>query len=183
MQSFSIDKIEIVSQNPILDPKLQSAEPKELNVVKVEKYMLNELKGKLVLVVKAASVVATHLTSKLGEPVSLEKAIADPSSLKLDKQVEIPPQEKKVVEEVPTAHTTKQQKEVVPSPAKEQPKVVEEVKATIQDTESNEYTPIKCLTTFSQDWTIKARITSKQKRPTRNNGHILKIELLDNHGT
>lgn len=53
-------------------------------MVKVDKYLLNELNGKLVFVVKQMSVVATHLTAKLGDPASLEKVMADPSSYKLD---------------------------------------------------------------------------------------------------
>lgn len=44
--------------------------------------------------------------------------------------------------------------------------------------------PIKALNTFSRDWKIQARITSKsEKRQTRNGGSLLKVELLDMYGT
>jgi len=46
------------------------------------------------------------------------------------------------------------------------------------------YMPIKALTSFSQDWKIKARIASKaDKRQTRGGGSLLKIELVDIYGS
>lgn len=44
--------------------------------------------------------------------------------------------------------------------------------------------PIKALNTFSRDWKIQARVSSKaEKRQTRNGGSLLKIELVDMYGT
>lgn len=43
--------------------------------------------------------------------------------------------------------------------------------------------PIKALNTFMRDWVIKARVASKNMRETRNNGHLLKLELIDEYGT
>jgi len=44
--------------------------------------------------------------------------------------------------------------------------------------------PIKALNTFSRDWKIQARIASKsEKRPTKNGGALMKIELVDMYGT
>lgn len=46
------------------------------------------------------------------------------------------------------------------------------------------YMPIKALNTFSRDWKIQARVSSKaEKRQTRNGGSLLKIELVDMYGT
>lgn len=42
------------------------------------------------------------------------------------------------------------------------------------------YMPIKALSTFTRDWKIQARISSKaEKRETKNGGSILKMELVD----
>ena len=44
--------------------------------------------------------------------------------------------------------------------------------------------PIKALNTFARDWIIKARISNKGDiKTTRNGGHLLKIELVDQYGT
>jgi replication factor A1 len=46
------------------------------------------------------------------------------------------------------------------------------------------YMPIKALNTFSRDWKIQARISSKgEKRFTKSGGSIFKIELIDMYGT
>ena len=46
------------------------------------------------------------------------------------------------------------------------------------------FTPIKALTTFTRDWVIKARVVQKSElRNTRNGGKLLKIELVDSMNT
>lgn len=46
------------------------------------------------------------------------------------------------------------------------------------------YMPIKALNTFTRDWKIQARVSSKgEKRVTKNGSAILKIELIDMFGT
>ena len=49
------------------------------------------------------------------------------------------------------------------------------------------YTPIKALTTLSNDWIIKARVTKKYDRRTWNNargkGYLMNIDLIDAFGS
>ena len=74
-------------------------------------------------------------------------------------------------------------KETKAAPAKEStipvytpPKII--------DLPENSYMPIKALNTFARDWIIKARISNKGDiKTTRNGGHLLKIELVDQYGT
>jgi len=54
---------------------------------------------------------------------------------------------------------------------------------SVQDQANNNYMPIKALSTFTNDWIIKARVSSKQMRGTQKGGHLLKLELVDNFGT
>ena len=44
--------------------------------------------------------------------------------------------------------------------------------------------PIKALNTFTRDWCIKARVANRgDLRTTQKGGQLLKIELVDQHGT
>lgn len=49
------------------------------------------------------------------------------------------------------------------------------------------FTPIKALTTFVNDWIIKARVTKKYERRTWNNargkGYLMNIDLIDAFGS
>ena len=46
------------------------------------------------------------------------------------------------------------------------------------------YMPINALNTFTRDWKIQARISSKtEKRLTKNGGSLLKIVIIDMYGT
>jgi hypothetical protein len=49
------------------------------------------------------------------------------------------------------------------------------------------YTPIKALSTFTNDWRIKARVTKKHEmrhwKNAKSEGKLLNIELMDQHGT
>lgn len=44
--------------------------------------------------------------------------------------------------------------------------------------------PIKSLNTFSRDWKIQARVVDmSEKRQTKNQGSLIKLELMDSFGT
>ena len=53
----------------------------------------------------------------------------------------------------------------------------------IKDCSSNNYMPIKALNTFTKDWVVKARISSKQYRVTQKGVHLMKLEIVDELGT
>lgn len=53
----------------------------------------------------------------------------------------------------------------------------------IVDIADDNFMPIKALNTFTRDWVIKARVAQKELRTTKNGGQLLKLELLDSHGT
>lgn len=54
---------------------------------------------------------------------------------------------------------------------------------TLIDVPDDNFMPIKSLSTFTRDWVIKARVSSKQMRTTQKGGQLLKIELVDSMGT
>lgn len=53
----------------------------------------------------------------------------------------------------------------------------------IVDIADDNFMPIKALNTFTRDWVIKARVSQKEMRTTKNGGQLLKLELVDSHGT
>lgn len=53
----------------------------------------------------------------------------------------------------------------------------------MKDTNDDNYMPIKALNTFTKDWVIKARVSTKQMRDTKAGGKLLKLELVDSYGT
>jgi replication factor A1 len=59
--------------------------------------------------------------------------------------------------------------------------------ATPPAEDSHSYTPIAALTTNSQDWIIKARVTKKYDKRTWNNargkGYLMNIDLIDAYGS
>jgi len=49
---------------------------------------------------------------------------------------------------------------------------------------NDNFMPIKALNTFTRDWVIKARVSSKgEMRQTNAGGWLMKIELVDSYGT
>lgn len=139
-----------------------------------------DIKGqKLMLLKDPVSILITGLDKKIGNPQQLHSL--DAASMELDREVEIPSIQN--VEE--PIEDVIQTKEVAPSPAKKvyEPKIV--VPSTpIKDQASNNYMPIKALNTFTRDWVVKARVSSKgELRTTKNGGKLLKLELVDNYGT
>lgn len=86
-----------------------------------------------------------------------------------------PVQEEKIepVKEVKQAVPVQQPKKIEPAPAK-----------FIQDSVDNNYMPVKAMNTFTKDWIIKARISSRSDlKTTKKGGYLMKIELVDHLGT
>lgn len=112
--------------------------------------------------------------SKIGAPEDLQKLIANPEGIEIDKAVEIPQKEVAEVKTAPsTAHTTKV-KEPVSAPQPQPvvpPQPQESQKAAIpEDLSSGNFMPIKALNTFTRDWMIKARVANKNMRTTQKGG-------------
>ena len=92
-----------------------------------------------------------------------------------------------MVSQQPVVQKQEPVKEVKPVavPVQVQKKVEEPiVQKLINDSIDNNYMPIKAMNTFTKDWIIKARISSKgELKTTKKGGHLMKIELVDNFGT
>ena len=43
--------------------------------------------------------------------------------------------------------------------------------------------PISALNSYSRDWVIRARVISKVKKDTKAGGTLLKLILIDSHGS
>ena len=62
--------------------------------------------------------------------------------------------------------------------------LLDQKRQQIQKQAMSMYMPIKALNTFTRDWKIQARVSSKgEKRNTKNGSPILKIEIIDMFGT
>ena len=154
-----------------------------------------------VILVKDAAVVHSHLTASIGSSKDVKTVLETKDNFDLDKkfdipqnpnaadieswrgpspvasQKEIPAQESKIEDERSTRVETTESKSKTQGGMEEENQVHKSL-------DNNDYTPIKALSTFNRDWTIKARVTNRSDlRDTQKGGKLLKCELTDFHGT
>ena len=142
------------------------------------------MKGKKLMMLRdPISIVAENL-SKLGNPKDLSEIIANQAGFELDKDIEIPNSHihEEAIESVHLpSQSVAESMSTKPAPFV-QPSVMSS--QIPMDMPNDNFMPIKALNTFTRDWVIKARVSSKgEMRQTKAGGSIMKIELVDSYGT
>lgn len=123
---------------------------------------------------EAPSLVFSGLTKAIGAPRDVEKNLEDPSYFQREHNLAIPhadtdqlkPKEIPQPVRLSVASTVHAEDSVVENPDKGASEVKKRISEVLGDVHSvdTQFTPIRSLNTFTNDWRIKARITKKHPR-------------------
>lgn len=171
-------------------------------MIQVNSFQRVMVNNQNVILVKDAVVVHSHLTASVGSSKDIKTVLEEKDKFDLTKKFDIPqnpnaavdvvswhgpspvasqkemPAQESKIEDERSTRVENETKSKTPRDSMEEENQIHKSLA------NDDYTPIKALSTFNRDWTIKARVTNRSDlRDTQKGGKLLKCELTDFHGT
>jgi replication factor A1 len=186
-----------------LTPLVQSGQLQDNCVIQVEDFMINQVQGRMVIILLKISVVNAHEGQRIGQPVDVDKAGAasappsQPAAQPMYNRTNAPPPSTNNYNKSSSSSGNPYgggggsnpygQSSPHGNPSNQGVGGSAPIVRAQTSSSGAHITPIAQLNMYQNRWTIKARVTSKSDVRTWSNakgeGSLFSVELLDSSGT